>query len=102
MAKKIKKGKGKTCIYCIVKRKGHTEEFDERKVYASCYAACLNAQIGHKNAEKISEKVSKELKAWVTKKREISSDGIFKKVVASMGKYDKDAAFMYETHRDIA
>ena len=98
--KKVKEGE--KCRYCIVKRKGHAEEFDERKVYASCYAACLNAQIEHKKAEKICDKVSRELKAWARKKKYADSKEIFKKVTAAMKRYDKNAAFMYETHRDIS
>ena len=100
MRNKIREGE--KCRYCIVKRKGHAEEFDERKVYASCYAACLNAQIEHKKAEKICEKVSRELKAWARKKKYADSSDIFREVIAEMKKYDKNAAFMYETHRDIS
>ena len=93
---------GAKCKYCIVKRRGHTEEFDERKVYASCYAACLSSHVEHKAAEKICEKVAKEIKTWARKKKTVQSDEIFGKVTAIMRKYDKNAAFMYETHRDIS
>jgi len=93
---------GRICKYCIVKRKGHTEEFDERKVYASCYAACINTQMKAKEAEKICEKVAKDLKAWATKRRYAKSSEIFDKVTAAIKKHDKNAAFMYETHRDIS
>ena len=96
------KKEGQICKYCIVKRRGHQEEFDDRKIYASCYAACLNAQIEHTTAEKICEKVSKELKTWARKKKMVDSSEIFKKTIATMKKHDKDAAFMYETHRDIS
>jgi transcriptional regulator NrdR family protein len=99
MGRKTKKGS--ICKYCIVKRKGHAEEFDERKVYASCYAACLSSHIHHLKAEKICEKVSKEVKAWATKRKFATSDLIFEKVISAMKKQDNDAAFMYETHRDI-
>lgn len=93
---------GAKCKYCIVKRKGHTEEFDERKVYASCYAACLNTQIREEDSEKIAGKVSKEIKTWVRKKKYVDSSEIFKKVVTVLKKHNKDVAFMYETHRDIS
>ena len=43
----------------IVKRKGHEEHFDERKVYASCFAACMNAQVGAKKAEQCADKATK-------------------------------------------
>ena len=94
--------KKKICKYCIVKRRGHEEEFDERKVYASCYSACLSTHIKHMEAEKICEKVSKEIKTWAKKKMEVDSSEIFKKVTLCIEKHNKDAAFMYKTHRDIS
>lgn len=88
--------------YCIVKRRGHIEKFDERKVYASCYAACLSSHIEHIKAEKICEKVTKVIKIWIKKKKQTDSSEIFKKTTSTIKRYDKDAAFMYETHRDIS
>jgi len=99
MKKRTKEGE--ICKYCIVKRRGHIEEFDERKVYASCYAACLNTQIKHEEAEKICAKVSKEVKAWARKRKYADSSEIFKKVIAALKNHDENAAFMFETHRDI-
>ena len=93
---------GQVCKYCIVKRKGHAEEFDDRKVYASCYAACLSSHVEHKVAEKICEKVAKEVKTWARKRKSADSSDIFKKVIVAMKKHNEDAAFMYETHRDIS
>lgn len=90
------------CKVCIVKRVGHNEEFDERKVYASCYASCLNAHIEKHKAEKICEKVAASVQKWVGKKKKISSKQIFKHVIATLKKHSKDAAFMYETHRDVS
>jgi len=86
----------------IVKRKGHNERFDERKVYSSCYYACLSAHLHRDAAEKICEKVTKQIKNWISTKKEISSDTIFKTVGRLIRKYNKDAAFMYMTHRDIS
>ena len=99
--RKVSKEKQK-CTYCIVKRKGHMEEFDERKVYASCYAACLSTHIDKVKAEKICEKVSNEIKMWAIKIKKADSSDIFKKVIAALKKHNNDAAFMYETHRDIS
>ncbi len=86
----------------IVKRAGHKEKFDERKVYATCYGACINASIKSREAEKICEKVTKEIKSWIRKKEMVTSEQIFKLMVRTLRKHNKDAAFMYETHRDIA
>ena len=90
------KEKGEICKYCIVKRRGHTEEFDERKVYASCYAACLSSHVEHMEAEKISEKVTKEIKTWARKKKRVDSSEIFKKVIVVFKKHNEDAGIVKE------
>ncbi len=86
----------------IVKRKGHTEEYDERKVYASSYAAVLNVHETQKVAEDIAEKVSKDVSNWIKDKKEVNSSQIFDEVTKSLAKYNKDASFMYNTHRDVS
>ena len=85
----------------IIKRRGHLEKFDERKVYASCYAACLNTSLTKYEAENIAEKATKKIKTWIKNKKQVTSDDIFKEVIKIMNKLDKDSAFMYETHRDV-
>ena len=86
----------------IVKRQGHEEHFDERKVYASCYSACLSAHVRRKEAEFICDKVTREVKSWIRSKGEVTSNQIFKRTATAMKKHHKDAAFMYATHRDIS
>ena len=98
----VKIKENQLCKYCVVKRREHVEEFDERKVYASCYAACLNTQLKPRESEKISEKVSKEIKVWAKTRKSVDSSDIFKKIISAMKKHNKNAAFMYETHRDIS
>lgn len=86
----------------VVKRRGQEEHFDERKVYASVYAACLSAHVDKQEAESIAHLVAREIKKWVEEKQEVSSDAIFKKVGEELGHLNKDASFMYTTHRDIS
>lgn len=86
----------------IVKRKGHKEEYDNRKVYASVYAACLNVHVHTGEAELIADKVSKEIDIWIKDKSEVSSHMIFLQVAKSLRKYNPDASFMFETHRDVS
>ena len=86
----------------IVKRKGHTELYDERKVYGSCYFACRNAHLSEQEAEEISNKVCKAITKWIAKQKVVSSNDIFKKLIEELKKYNEDAAFLYETHRDIS
>ena len=85
----------------LVKREGHVHPFDERKVYASSYASCLSSHVSPDQAEKIAEKVCRDIKKWIKNKRNVTSDQIFKEIGKSLKKYNKDASFMYLTHRDI-
>ena len=103
MAKKkiIKKSKDKTVLK-IVKRKGHTEMYDERKVYGSCYFACRNAHLSEKEAEEICSKVAQSITNLIVKKKLVSSNDIFKLLISELKKHSEDAAFLYETHRDIS
>ncbi len=86
----------------LVKRAGHLERFDERKVYASCYAACLSSHIPHNEAEKICNNVCREIKKWIKNKNKVTSNQIFKEVASKIKKFNKEAAYMYFTHRDIS
>lgn len=86
----------------IVKRKGHKEPFDPRKVYASVYAACRNAHLDEQKSEKIAEQVSAQIQEWIDEKPEVSSQEIFVETAAKLKKQHPDAAFLYETHRDLA
>lgn len=86
----------------IVKRKGHKQKFDERKIYASVYAACLSAHVDKEEAEATANLVAREIKKWLEGKKEITSDQIFSKVGEELGHLNKDASFMYTTHRDIS
>ena len=86
----------------VIKRKGHKEKFDERKVYGSVYAACQICDMPEKNCEKIAASVTKEINALVRKRKIVNSDEIFKNAVIILKKHHKDASFMYKTHRDIS
>ena len=86
----------------IVKRKGRKEDFDSRKVYASVYAACRNGHLNEQDAETIADKVSKELEVQLKDKVEVDSNQIFIMTTQALKKHHEDAAFMYETHRDVS
>ena len=85
----------------VVKRKGHKEKFDERKVYASCYAACMACRIHEKGCETIAHKVTTTLKKWLGGKKAVDSKQILQRVHQELKKVHKEAAYMYNTHRDI-
>ncbi len=86
----------------IVKRHGHTEEYDEKKVYASSYAGAMNVHLGEQESEKIAEKVTSDVNKWIEGKKEVESKEIFAEVTKSLDKYNKDASFMYHTHLDVS
>ena len=86
----------------IVKRKGHIERFDERKVYASTYDACRSCHMQRQECEKIAAAVTTDVKRWVRTKTIVKSDAISRVVANSLRKKHKHAAFMYETHRDVS
>ncbi len=86
----------------IVKRRGEKQEFDEKKVYGSVYAACMACQLHEKECEKISDGVLGEVKRFLKGKKEVNSTEIFGFVIQKLAKIREDAAFMYQTHREIS
>ncbi|RJQ13448.1 hypothetical protein C4553_03645 [Candidatus Parcubacteria bacterium] len=86
----------------IVKRQGHKEPFDEKKVYASVYSACLNAHLNKEQSEKIAEKIMWEINSWISNRDEVNSNEIFRKIIELLKTHNPDASFMYETHRDVS
>ena len=101
MAKKGK-AKSKMPAICIVKRKGHCEAYDERKIYGSCYYACRSCHLSEKESEEICSRVCKSLNRLVKYKKEVSSNDIFSLITKELKRHNEDAAFMYATHRDIS
>lgn len=93
----------KESVHCIVKRAtGLCEGYDERKVYGSTYAACYVVRMGEKECEQIANEVAKRVTRFVHKKKEVSSKMVAREAAKELRKRNKHAAFMYETHRDIA
>jgi len=86
----------------LVKREGHLEHYDERKVYASVYAASLSCHLKKIDAENIANGVCIDIRKWMKNRDQTSSDQIFKNIIKALKTRDKEIAFMYETHRDIS
>ncbi len=83
----------------VVKRKGHKEIYDEKKVYASVYAAALNCHYSEQKAERIAKEVMKKVNLWINKKTAINSEEIREQVIRSLK--DKHVALMYKHHLDL-
>jgi transcriptional regulator NrdR family protein len=97
----IKKKGRKFSARHVVKRHGHAEAFDERKIYASVYEACHAAQLSTSQAEKIAASASSNMKKWIEKKTQVNAHEIHQEVVRALKKHHEDAAYLYEHHRNI-
>jgi len=93
--------KSKKSIH-IVKRRGHLEEYDQKKIYGSCYGACYASGLTAKECEAVAEAVTKEVSRWVKSRQKVTSTEIFRFVAKLLKKHNKEVAFLYETHRDIS
>ena len=82
----------------IVKRIGHKERFDERKVYGSVYAACASSHYDEARCEKTAGQITEKIKKFIKNKKEISSTEIRKKIESELKKKDEELAFFYEQH----
>ena len=85
----------------IVKRAGHREPFDGRKLYASIYAACLSVRSPEGEAELVAEKVQGLVEDWLEKKHEVTGHDIRVQAAKHLNAYNPDAAYMYRKHREM-
>ena len=87
--------------HLIVKRHGHFEEYDERKVYGSVYSAALNAHLGEQKAEEMAEEISAHVSKQVKKAEEVDSEEIRDLIIEELGGEENDVAYLYKHHLDI-
>lgn len=86
----------------VVKRRGHEEPFDSRKVYGSVYAACRAAHCNEPSAEETAAKVSDAVTEWVEARPRVTSDEIFNETADILKVQHAGAALLFHTHRDVA
>jgi transcriptional regulator NrdR family protein len=88
----------------LVKRHGHKEGYDDRKVYASVYWAAMGTGIHAKeeHAEAIAQDAVKAVNKWIEKRDAVNSQDIFNFVSEYLKKHDKHTQYMYSTLRDIS
>lgn len=83
----------------IVKRSGKSEDFDERKLYASIYASCLGVHEPVGAAELVADSVCVDMKEWIKPKSEVSSADIRVNAAKYLHQLNEHAAFLYAHHR---
>lgn len=87
----------------IVKRSpGHSEPYDERKLYASVYAACLSVRTPAGEAELTAERVCKDVAIWLNTKPEITSADLRRKASDHLHAYNPAATLIYKHHGIIS
>ncbi len=85
----------------VIKNNGTKQHYDARKVYGSVYAALFAGGMADERCAKIAAHISSIVSKWVKVRNKITSLSIARQVAAELRKWNKDAAFLYATHRDI-
>lgn len=85
----------------IVKRAGHSELYDARKLYASMYASALAVREPMGSAELVAGEVVKQVEAWLESKGEVTSNDIRAQAAKHLHVINPDAAYQYKHHRVI-
>lgn len=85
----------------IVKRRGHTEPYDEKKVYASVFAACQAVREPAGSAELVAGKVMEDVNHWIAKKHEVTANDIRRQAAKHLSVYHPDAGHMLLSHRVV-
>ncbi len=85
----------------IVKRKGHSEPYDIKKLYASIYSACLAVRTPEGEAELVAERVVKHVSEWLESKHEVTAHDIRAQAAKHLKAYSPDASYLYGVHRSL-
>lgn len=84
----------------VIKRAGHQEKFDNKKLYASIYASCLAAHEPTTTSEKTAEKVTTKVSEWLKDRQTIvTSNDLRLKASEFLNEFSPDAAYSYAHHR---
>ena len=86
----------------IVKRGGHTEVYDERKLYASIFAACRALRTPAGEAELVAAQVCEDVEEWLKDKHEVTADDILRVATKHLSAYNPDAGYIYKTHGQVS
>lgn len=86
----------------IVKRGGHTEAYDRRKLYASIYAAALSVHEPVGVAELLAQTVLQAFEDWMGSRHEVTSTDIRRVSADALEAHNADAAYIYRHHRNIS
>lgn len=86
----------------LVKRGGHVEDYDERKLYASVYAAALAVHEPAGSAELIAQEVTKQVEKWMHPKHVVTSNDIRRVASQHLQTINEHVAVQYMYHRILS
>jgi transcriptional regulator NrdR family protein len=82
----------------IIKRRGHRENFDERKLYASIYGATEAAFCDEASCERLAGQVTEKVKGWLKGKKSVDSAEIRGRVKTELAACNEEISFFYDRH----
>jgi len=84
----------------VVKRAGHEEPYDERKLYASVYAAVRASGAQIEAAETLAQKVVDDVtESFLSKKKSVTSKDIHSETAKRLHALHGRAHYLYQHHR---
>jgi len=83
----------------IVKRAGHTESFDPKKLYDSIYAAARALHESETQAGITAQRVCDEVSKWIKNKYEVTSKDISLQAEEHLKVLHPEVADIYKTQR---
>ncbi|MBI3494867.1 hypothetical protein HY004_02710 [Candidatus Saccharibacteria bacterium] len=87
----------------VVKSGGlhESEIFDPLKLHGSLMAACLAVRSLEGEAHMTAQKITERVIDWLDNKTEVTTDDVRRIAANSLQTYQPEAAYMYETYKDI-
>lgn len=83
----------------IVKRAGHEQPYDSKKLYASIYAACLSVREPVGTAEIIASEVVASVEKWLEPKHLVTGNDLRRQATKYLKAINPNAAYLYERQR---
>ncbi len=85
----------------IVKRAGHEEVYDAKKLYASIYAVCLSVHEPAGSAEVIAQEVVESVEVWLTPKHLVTGNDLRRQAAKHLKPINPSAAYLYLHQRVV-
>lgn len=87
----------------IVKSGGlhESELFDPLKLHGSLMSACLAVRALEGEAHMVAQKITEKVIDWLDNKTEVTSDDVRRVAANNLQTYQPEAAYIYETYKDI-